>query len=248
VHAVPQPPLAPPPSPLITDDALDVVGRAILQEVSEELRETSGDEVPVATLAVHGEPGAVLPNAAAEGSLIVLQHRDLSRLQRVVSGSTVASVAAHARCPVVAVPPRTRAQAGSHTLTVGVHEDGSRPEVLEAAFAEAALHGWSLRVCHSWRLASAYEDAFFADESWLRRIEKSLRSACETIALKYPDVRLEVDVRYDFPADVLVDLSATSAMVVLGRHGRRGPLPARVGSLARTVVAHARCPVMVMPV
>jgi hypothetical protein len=56
VHAVPQPPLAPPPSPLITDDALDVVGRAILQEVSEELRGTSGDEVPVATLPCTANP------------------------------------------------------------------------------------------------------------------------------------------------------------------------------------------------
>lgn len=247
VHAVHPVMPPPPPSVLVVDESWESVGHTILEEVGDELRSLSDDAVPVSVLALHGDPGSVLGDLSAEAAMVVLQHRDLSRLHRIVTGSTVAAVAAHAHCPVVSVPPAAAAGT-SGVVTVALHEDGGRREVLEAGFAAAALHHGSVRLVHAWRLTPAYEGVVVADEVWKRDVEAAIGAAAEELRAKYPDVPVEIDVRYDYPADVLTRVAADSDLLVIGRHGKRGPLPARTGSLARSVVAHAQCPVMIVPV
>ena len=61
-------------------------------------------------------------------------------------------------------------------------------------------------------------------------------------------VDVEVEVRHQWPADVLVDDSRNASLVVIGRRGVHGWVPEHLGSLARTVLRAARCPVMVVPV
>jgi nucleotide-binding universal stress UspA family protein len=253
VHAVHPVLMPPPPSVLITDDTWTSVGRTIVEKVRPEVDRLleelpAGAEVPVSTVVRQGGPGLVLGDLSKDACLVVLQRRDLSRLHRVVSGSAVAAVAAHARCPVVSVPSGAGDREPTGLVTAGVHGDGGPPEVLEAAFAEASARSCGLRLLHGWRLEQAYDHILSDVPAWTARDEATITVAARDLAAKYPEVQLHIDVRHDWPADVLAHAGAASDLLVVGRHSGLPLMPHRLGSLARTAVAHAPCPVMVVPV
>jgi len=248
VHAVNPMLPPPPPSVMVTDDTWGSVGVNIVRAAHGELAGMVGeDDLPVATVVRHGDPGSVFAALSDEARLIVLQHRDMSRMHRVVSGSTVTAVAAHAHCPVVSVPATSIDPPDTGVVTAGVRGDGGPGPVLETAFSEAASRGWALRLLHGWRLPMAYDDLLADDEHWLRQDEAAINAAAADLRSKYPDVEVRVEVRHDWPADVLAGAATDSHLLVVGRHDGLPVLPVRLGSLARTAIAHARCPVMVVP-
>lgn len=245
VHAVH--PILPPPPPslLITDDTWLEVGDSVVGEVRHELETLLGDDsTPVATVVMAGTPGAVFSELSKDAVMVVLQHQDLSQLHRLVTGSTVASVATHAHSPVVSVPSSPPDRASMGAVVVGVRADGGPREVLEAAFAEAAARSSPLRVVHGWRVPVAYDDL---RARWSAQDDVSIQAALTGLRERYPDIDVRVDVQNDWPPDVLVRTAAASDLLVVGRHNGLSMLPPRLGSLARTVVSHAACPVMVVP-
>jgi nucleotide-binding universal stress UspA family protein len=250
VHAAHQALPPPPPSVLLTYEGLEDVGNQIVKEVAEELEEISGGSVPCTAASRLGGPVDVLVEASREARLVVLQHRDLSRLARIVVASTANAVAAHAQCPVVSVPEHWSPPEQATRVTVGVHEEGAPHQVLDAAFAAAAARGVPLRVVHAWRLDGGYEDLVGATaaEEWRVQQLESLAQVLQQVRVRHPDVPVEPEVRYARPGDVLVEHSAQSDLLVLGRHSHHRPLPDRLGSVARTLIREARCPVMVVPV
>jgi len=248
VHAVH--PLLPPPPPsiLMTDDTWSDVGRSIIDEVHQEVVRLLGETpLPVATVLQHGDPGRVFAELSTEARMVVLQRRDLSRVHRIVTGSTVASVATHAHCPVVSVPARGDSGRAPGVITVGVRGDGGPREVLEAGFAEASARGCRLAVVHAWRLEAAYDDILADEARWKAQDEAHIVPAIDDLRTKYPDVVVRIDVRHHWPADALVHAAKGSEMVIIGRHDGLSVLPGRLGHLTRAVIAHARCPVMVVP-
>ena len=248
VHAVHTLLPPPPPSVLIAADSWSEIGAAVMREARHELEVLLGDEpLPVSTLVRHGAPGTVLSDLSRQARVVVLQHRDLSRLQRIFTGSTVASVATHAHCLVVSVPVSSSDRTAAGVLTAGVHSDGGPRQVLEAAFAGAAARGLALRLVHAWRLAAEYDDIVATDPRWVPEVQAAIASASTELATKYPEVSLDIQVRHDWPADVLVRAAEDSERVVVGRHDGISALPPRLGSVARAVIAHASCPVMVVP-
>jgi nucleotide-binding universal stress UspA family protein len=120
--------------------------------------------------------------------------------------------------------------------------------VLETAFTEAAARGSSLRVLHAWRLATEYDDILADDPRWVAEVEADINTATEDFRAKFADVTVHVDVRHELTADALVEAACGSDLLVIGRHSGLPLLPTRVGSLARSVAAHAPCPVMIVPV
>jgi nucleotide-binding universal stress UspA family protein len=249
VHAVHE--LRPPPAanPLLSYEvAWDEVGNRIVAEVSEEFLSLHED-IDVSTVARHGDPVKVLTELSSDASLVVLQHRDLSSLHRIFTGSTVAGVAAHAHCPVTSVPAGWSPSVPQGRVTVGVHEDGLPPGVLALAFVEASARRCPLRVVHAWKLDPVYDDFISAREmAWRTEAEATVRSALEEMRHNHPDVPVEVEVRHQWPADALVELSLTSDLLVVGRHRHHLPGPRRIGSIARAVLRTASCPVTVVPV
>jgi nucleotide-binding universal stress UspA family protein len=220
-------------------------GQRIVDEAGQRLASLAHDEVPTATLVRQGEPGEVLTELSRDATSVVLQHRDHSRLHRLTTGSTVMSVAAHAHSPVVSVPP-AHGHPGRGVVTVGVHEDGGPADVVETAFAEAALHGWTVHMIYAWRVSSAYGDMVAEEDHWTAEAQASLAAATDEVRRKYAGVSVTVDVRHDHPADALVKMSTESSLLVVGRHSHHGFLQPRLGSLARTSIAHAECPVMIV--
>ena len=246
VHVV-HPTLPPYPDSLrLPHDSWEAVGRRILEDVTEEFRALSTGTIGLTVRVLSGHPGTVFGELSAEASMMVLQHRDLSRVHRITTGSTVSSVTAHARCPVVSVPAHSPAHGDRAVVTAGLHADGGPAGVLEAAFAEASLHRAALRLVHAVKLAPAY-DVVLPEVGWIAEAEAAIGRAAADMTAKYPEVDAEVEVRHDWPHDVLTRVSAQSDLLVVGRHGHHHLLQPRLGSLTRSAINHALCPVMIVP-
>jgi nucleotide-binding universal stress UspA family protein len=240
-----------PPSVLVTPDVLIEVGKKAMHGVREELDELmreAGTSVPVRSRVTSGDPGRVLADLSAEASVVVLQHRNLSRTHRLFTGSTVSATSTHAHCPVVSVSAGTSGRSGGRgCVVVGVTEDGGPREAAEVAFEEADRRGVAVRLVHAWHLAPAYDDVLAADKGWQSTVEESVRAAADELKAKHPAVPTEVVVEHEWPVESLVEASRGADLLVLGRHARRHPGPARLGSMGRAVLAYADCPVMIVP-
>jgi nucleotide-binding universal stress UspA family protein len=247
VHA-PSPNLPPPHPDVVAPQPWDETGRSILDEVQEELTAIAGPTVRISTQLQHGSAVEVLTRLSDEAAVIVVQHVPRSWGRRLFSGSTAMSVATHAHCPVLSVPSQGPSPETRGRVVVGVHEDGSPAAALEAAFVEASAHGSSLQVCNSWRFARTYDDVLHRDETWRQDALARIQESVDRLTPRFPDVDVELVVRHEWPDQALVDLSHEADLVVVGRHGTRTRIPHFLGSVARGVLLHAACPVMVVPV
>lgn len=245
---------APPAGVLISADDLSQVAAQIIAEVRAEFVDLVGDDVPLRAVAEPGSAASVLVEESRSAVAVVVQHRHSSLLGRIFVGSTANRVAAHAVVPVISVtqgwsPPESP-PASPGEVMVGVHGDGEPRAALEAAFAEADASGAEVRVVHAWRLDPAYDDIIntrVADD-WRHDREQELAHIVEGVAAAHPDVEVRLDVRHEWPPQVLAELSESADLMVVGRHAHLSWLPERLGSTARSVIREARCPVMVVPV
>ena len=147
VHAVPVVPQGP-DTVLITAEGVEKFGRESLALAAEQAEDVVHGLVPVVEVLHKGAPVPVLVRAAKQARLVVLEHRHLSRLARLVNRTIAGGVAAHTRVPVVAVPTAWRPPGGDPVVVVGVDVPERSAAVLAAASAEARVRGASLRVVH----------------------------------------------------------------------------------------------------
>jgi nucleotide-binding universal stress UspA family protein len=192
----------------------------------------------------------VLSRLSESADLVVLGHRHLSAARRMLTRSTTFSVAAHAHCPVVAVPTRSSQRVGHRdVVTVGAHEHGIPEHVLRTAFEIAAGRGAGLRVLHAWHLDPEYDDIVTGRvrDDWAARVRADLLGAAERLADEFPKVDIEAEVQHQWPAEALVEASGSSQVLVVGRHHTPPHLPVRLGSLVRVVLDRAEGPVLVVP-
>jgi nucleotide-binding universal stress UspA family protein len=192
----------------------------------------------------------VLVELSGAARLVVVQHRTSSALERLVVGSTSHGAAAHSACPVVSVPGGWQPDPAAVEVVVGVHEGGVPRQVLDAGLAWAAAAGAPLRIVHAWRLDAAYDDIITnrVAADWREEQRERLVATVAEVRGAWPQVEVAIEVRHQWPADVLVDDSRNASLVVIGRRGVHGWIPEHLGSLARTVLRAAKCPVMVVPV
>jgi nucleotide-binding universal stress UspA family protein len=81
----------------------------------------------------------------------------------------------------------------------------------------------------------------------LRRAESdALADAVRPWRDKYPDVEVETVVARGTAGRVLVDVSSTAGLVVVGSHGRGAIAGTLLGSVSLQVLNHADCPVLVV--
>lgn len=254
VHAFRTALTGPPPRALLTFAETADMAHWVIKQVGDELAGLTDGTVPFRTLAVAGTPAHVLVDLGRDARAVVVQHHLPHGLRRLFAGSTAYAVAAHADCPVVSVPadwqPSTDGPAEPGEVVVGVHEGGVPLAVLEAAFTEAEATGAPLRVVHAWRLDAVYDDIITdrVAAEWRTEQQRAVTGVVDGLRVRHPAVEVTVEVRHQWPTDVLVDDSQVASLVVVGRHGPHAFEPAHLGSLARTVVREARSPVMVVPV
>lgn len=186
-----------------------------------------------------------------DAAMVVVGSHGRGPLRTLVLGSVGISLVKHAQCPVVVHRPGTSA---GHSGGIVVAADAlvESQQVLVAAWRQADLSGLPLTVLHClgggpFSLEPRSPDAAHArDEEARLALAECMAGLAET----YPDVVADTRVEGGTPAEALTALRSEPDLVIVGAHQRSlvRQLARGVGSTAVSVVEHATCPVMVVPV
>lgn len=151
VHVVRPAASGPPPSMLEIVDRGQAAGRTLLAEAADRARSLVGGTVPVHTELAVGGVVPELGKAAADACMVVLQHRELSALRRVVTRSVTSGLAARSRAPVVSVPETWPAQRPLDRVTVALAVPSTDEVLVQAALAAVSPGGQSPGAAHPGR-------------------------------------------------------------------------------------------------
>lgn len=245
VHALHVVPVGPEVA-LITFADVEKLGREVLDLAVERAERLVGGAVPVTHELVRGTPVSVLVEAGRSARMVVLEHRHLSRLERLVNRTVAGGVAAHLRVPVVAVPAGWHRPVASRVVVAGVDVPERSDEVLREAAAEARARGAVLRVVHAWPVPPAYEDMVDAGEHgrWADEARAGVRVALDRLGDESLASEAEVLVHTGRPLESLLAASEGADLLVVGRHDPLVPIGSHVGPVARAVLREATCPVL----
>ena len=222
-------------------------------EILEHAREDVGQLDPELRVAMTRRTGSrigELVDSASDGRLLVVGHETRSGIERLLGGGTTASVAAHARVPVVVVPTDWEPGTDAGPIVVGLKTRAHAEELLAAAFHRAAVTGAPIHVVHAWKLPDEYIDRIEErthGESWLTRGSELVEETLAPWRDDYPDVPITVDVVHDDPAHALVRAARDARLVVLVRRAPGRVLGSHLGGTARAVLRAVSCVVEVVP-
>ena len=246
VHALPVVPSGP-ETVLVTSEGLEKFGREALAIAEERAEDFVAGRVPIVKELRRGAPVHGLVHAARGARMVVLEHRHLSRMSRLVNRTIAGGVAAHTRVPVVAVPTGWSAPSGPRVVVAGVDVPKRSAEVLRAATAAARAREASLRVVHAWSLPDPYEGvAVDAEEirSWTTRSRAEILAALDELGDLSVAIDADVQVRRGRPVEVVVAAAEGADLLVIGRHDPLLPAGSHIGAVARGVLREATCPVL----
>lgn len=248
VHAVQL--VALPDGPLVARVDAGDAGHEILRTALERARGILAEGTPVSGTVVLGAAVPSIVHAADAGArMVVLEHRSLSRRQRLVHRSVTSGVAAHTRVPAVAVPAGwAPAEEHGRVVTVGIDHPERAGLVLSAGFAAARDRGATLRIAHAWGPTTSHYELMLAGidtHQWDTRASAEVQAAVDRLPGEVTEgVTHEIVVRHDDPASLLAEVAASSDLVVIGRHDPFVPVGSHIGPVARTVLQHVQRPVL----
>ena len=214
--------------------------------------------MPVDSAVIAGPTADALAEASRDADLLVLGNRGRGGFSGLLLGSVSMRTLTLASCPTMIVRGKPREPADSIVLALDIED--AADEVVEFAFAQAALRGARLRAVNVWDLdwdGSADQDSTDQDSAddldtakaqAVTDIRKTMETRLNPWQTKYPAVRLAVEVADGTPSAVLTDLTEDADLIVVGAHRRGdGHLGMRPGPIAHTLLHHADCPVAVVP-
>jgi nucleotide-binding universal stress UspA family protein len=134
-------------------------------------------------------------------------------------------------------------------IVVGVDGSPGAGAALRFAVDEATLRNARLDAVLAWGLLdqpdlpAAEFDPNFGETEARASLERIVRRAVGDD----PGVKISLLAINDLPARALLDLSATSDLLVVGARGLGGFRGLLLGSVSQQIVHHAACPVVVVP-
>jgi nucleotide-binding universal stress UspA family protein len=230
------------------------MGRESLNAALKRARDLAGPDTELSSDLVLGRVVPTIVDEAKDARMIVLEHRDLSTVRRLVTRSVAGGVAAHARVPVVSVPSTYSPEAAARTqsappVAVGVDVPEQSAHLLRAAGVEARNRGVPLHVLHTWAFPSAYDDIVMSrteEHDWEARSTSEIEAVLDSLGRDLDGVQVRIDARHARPADALVEASKSSQLVVVGRHDPVMPVGSHVGPVARALLQQSACPVLLV--
>jgi nucleotide-binding universal stress UspA family protein len=235
---------------LVTFEAVELVAEDLLQRQYDRALQLTGDAVPVERVLQRGAVTERLLEQSRDADHLVLQRRQASRLGRILTGSTVASLAAHSTVPVVSVPETwTGPRPVPHvTVALGDHDvEGHERPLLAWAFAEAEARHAGLDVLHAWSVPAYNGELDMAHphlDQWRRSAQQHLDAQLLSWRRAHPSVDVRVDVPHVRPIDAIVESSTHTDLMVVGRRRTHGLV--HLGSVVRTAVRECHCPLSVV--
>ncbi|NDB17950.1 MAG: universal stress protein [Actinobacteria bacterium] len=253
VHAV----LAVPPGPYgdmsLDQGVYDDIANAVIALGLEHARDRASQITVTSDRRYRGVAGALL-DATHSGDVIVIGSRSHGGFAGLLVGSTAVQVATHAEVPVVIVhAPGSRKRGYNPSGPVLVGVDGT--ELSDAALEFALVLGAQLhrpvRAVHTWTLppVELVPPSVITDAEVAAIRADQERLAAESLAgwrEKFPEVALSMSVVQGVPAPVLLEMSESASLVVVGTRGRGEFRGAILGSTSNHVLHESGCPVAVV--
>jgi nucleotide-binding universal stress UspA family protein len=229
----------------MADDSRSIVGTAAAHA------RAASPELDVSTSTVQAQAASALIAASRHADTVVVGARGLGALTEALLGSTSMQLAAYASCPVVVVREPSTRLGEPRRVVVGVDGSDLSTEAAGYAFEQASGRRLGLTVLHAWN-ADVYTSGVALTalvEPWGELVAEQRLITADAIgrwAEKFPDVEVQTLVMQGRPADVLVDASERAELVVVGTRGRGGFRGLLLGSVSRSVLHRAHCPVAVI--
>ena len=190
-------------------------------------------------------PSRALLEAAADADLLVVGARGLGGFRGLLLGSVSQRVLEEATCPV-AVIHRDDGRREGQPVVVGVDGSAIARTALRWAAARARAYRVPLRIVHAWSVPFV---AVSATEATIVALEDAARA---TLAEAMADPALDgLTIEGLTPcsgaSEALLAHAEQASCLVVGTRGHGRFARVLLGSTSRQLVAHARCPVVVVP-
>ena len=210
---------------------------------------TAFPHVDVRPLGRTGPVTSSLAELAEEHALVVLGSRGPGAFRDLAFGSHGLDLIAHAPCPVVVVRPGADRIRSGAPVVVALEGGPLDEPVLDFAFAEAADRGVSLiatRRVDRLRPAGRLVLAALAPASG-PDAEAEVDAELAPWSDRYPQVRVQVEIRHGRPAASILDTARGAALLVVGSRGRGVRTGLALGSVSQAVLHHVHSPLAIVP-
>lgn len=236
-------------APTGTLTELREAGETALRDVAGELRHRHPG-LDVATRLRYGEPSRVLREEAADADLTVIGNHGSHRLTTTL-GSVAGTVVASNPGPVAVIRPGTVRAHGP--VVVGVDGSADADHALGYAFAAARRLGSTLVTVACWSDPTidgpfpAYGNLPLDLTPLADATAAELTQRLAPWRTRYPDVPVEARVEHSRPVRPLLEAGRHARLLVVGTRGRGKITGLLLGSTSQSLIAHAECPVVVVP-
>jgi nucleotide-binding universal stress UspA family protein len=233
-----------------------LVGGDVLWQAAQRLVDTScrhvRTEYPGVAIEAEVSLGDLVPTLLREaegGSLLVLGSPGFGEVHELADGTATASIATDASCPVVVVPAGWSPRPGD--VVVGVDGSEQSRKAIDFALLFAEQTGASVRAVLAWHDPKSVRpgDMQFPVYDVDALAEDSAAVLGEAVAgrcVDHPDVKVTEKLVHGVASKVLLDESRDGCLLVVGSRGRGRIRSLLLGSVSRTVLHDASCPVAVV--
>lgn len=199
------------------------------------------------------DAGVAIVDASDTAGLVVVGARGVGRVRQLLLGSVSSYVASHSHCPVVVVREAASRSVDGQRVVVGVDGSSDSTAALEFAFDTAQRRSWGLTVVHVWDMDRDVANAAASlawSVDWRQADEQERAVLAEDLAgyaAQYPTVDVRRYVVRGHPVAELARQSENAGLLVVGTRGRGRVRGMVLGSVSRSLLHDARCPVAVIP-
>lgn len=183
---------------------------------------------------LHGDVDTVLADESGGAVLICVGSAGINRVSSIMLGSTAATLAEHARCPVAVIRRDSKSPPVDFGfIAVVIDERPGNDEVIDRALEEARMRRAPLLVLGLWRWGQSENSR----EHLIRQLDSCLR--------RYPDVEVEVAPARSGINRYLESFVGAVQLVVVSQEDAHRVVQL-VGPHGPTILAHADCSVLIL--
>lgn len=212
------------------------------------LARTFGLGIEVSGETVLGSPAYAILSATQPGDIVVVGATSHPGRMADLLGSVATVVAHRAKGPVVVVHGTGRRDTSLSRILVGVDGSPGSEAAIDWATAEAVSCGAELVLVHGWVYPYASTRHALREPRDEMRLDamRTLDASAQRVRDAHPDLNCQSIISEEGPAKALIDAAANADLLVVGSRGRGGFSSMLLGSVSRTVLQHAPCPVAVI--